>query len=310
MIYTVTLNPSVDYLVSVQDFQLGKTNRADAQQIVAGGKGINVSKVLSTFGVPTKLFGFTAGFTGEFIKKDLQEQDLDADFISVKGTTRINVKLKTETETEVNGQSPDITDNDVQQLLSQIEQLASGDTLVISGSLPASLPKNFYETMLQTANGKNVRTILDTSGDPLKHGLKAEPYLIKPNIAELEQLYGTKASTQEEVIALAERAVSDGAQNVLVSSGGKPALLVNKDTVWEASIPSGTVVNSVGAGDSMVAGFIYRLNENDDLQNAFQYSIAFGSATAFSQGFVTAAALDHLLPEIKIRTLINRGDLR
>lgn len=310
MIYTVTLNPSVDYLVRVPDFQLGATNRAESQEMVPGGKGINVSKVLSTFDVATRLYGFTAGFTGDFIEKDLKEKSLETHFIHVQGTTRINVKLRTDTETEVNGQSPDISDKNTEELLAQIDQLTSGDTLVLSGSLPSNLPADFYETIIRTANQKKVRTILDTSGAPLTHGLKANPFLIKPNIAELEALYQTTTAGIEEVIELAERAVSDGAENVLVSSGGKPALLVSKDMVLESTIPSGSVVNSVGAGDSMVAGFLYSLSKNSDLKQAFQYSVAFGSATAFSQGFVTAASFHNVLPEVQINTLTHRGDLQ
>ncbi|SDO33507.1 1-phosphofructokinase [Alkalicoccus daliensis] len=302
MIYTMTLNPSVDYLVSVNNFQLGKTNRADTQRMVPGGKGINVSKVLQLFHIPTKLFGFTAGFTGEFIQNTLQKQGLDTSFIEVEGMTRINVKLKTDAETEVNGQSPEITEQDAAKLIKQLDQLQEEDTLVLSGSLPTNLSPDFYASLMEAAAVKNIRTVLDTSGEPLRSGLKANPFLIKPNIAELEALYDTKTETQEEVITLAKRAVEDGAQHVLVSSGGSPALLVSKEQVLEASVPKGEVKNSVGAGDSMVAGFLFSLTEKDDLVQALKTSVAFGSATAFSQGFVTEETFQRLLPDIQVKT--------
>ncbi|WP_147804413.1 1-phosphofructokinase [Alkalicoccus halolimnae] len=307
MIYTVTLNPSIDYLVRVDNFKLGETNRAVDQYIVPGGKGINVSKVLDSFGIPTKLFGFTAGFTGTFIETELRQQGLDTAFVPVKGTTRINVKLKTESETEVNGMSPDISEADVESLQQQIASLASGDTLVLSGSLPGTLPPDAYYKLAAEAKANGVRTVVDTSGEPLRLALQAEPFLIKPNIAELEGLYNERAETIEEVIMLAEKAVQDGAENVLVSRGGQPALLVTADAVLTATIPNGTVKNSVGAGDSMVAGFLYSYEQHQDIEKALQYSTAFGSATAFSQNFVTRESMEQLLPEIQV-THFKKGE--
>ncbi len=300
MIYTVTLNPSIDYLVTVDDFHFGATNRADEQHIVPGGKGINVSKVLASFGLPSRLFGFTAGFTGDFIESELKTQGLRTDFIRVNGTTRINVKLKTDTETEINGRSPVVEEKHLQQLAGQIASLSEGDTLVLSGSLPKSLPADTYRKLTEEASRNSIRTVVDTSGAPLRESLYAAPFLIKPNIAELEALYEEKAENEQDVIRLAEKAVEEGAEHVLVSRGGDPALLVTKNNVYTASVPSGEVRNSVGAGDSMVAGFLYGLEQQHDIKKAFQYSIAFGSATAFSLNFAEKESMEKLLPAIHI----------
>lgn len=300
MIYTVTLNPSIDYLVTVDDFHFGATNRADEQHIVPGGKGINVSKVLAAFGIPSSLLGFTAGFTGDFIESELKSQGLETNFIRVEGTTRINVKLKTDMETEINGRSPAVEEKHLEKLREQIASLSKGDTLVLSGSLPKSLPADTYRKLAEEASRRSVRTVVDTSGVPLREALYAAPFLIKPNIAELEALYGAAAETEQEIIRLAEKAVSDGAQHVLVSRGGDPALLVTKNDVYTASVPSGEVRNSVGAGDSMVAGFLYGLEQQLDIKKAFQYSTAFGSATAFSLNFASRESMEKLLPDIHI----------
>ncbi|WP_181186131.1 1-phosphofructokinase [Alkalicoccus urumqiensis] len=300
MIYTVTLNPSIDYFLEVEHFTEGKTNRASSQRLLPGGKGINVSKVLHAFGHRTELFGFTAGFTGAYLEDTLQGEGLHTNFLHVEGMTRINVKLKTETETEINGQAPAITEADVKKLEQQIDELTKDDTLVLSGSLPSTVQDDTYYRLAAEARSRGIRTVIDTSGTPLKKALDAEPFLIKPNIAELEALYGEKAAGKNDVLELASRAVAGGAHYVLVSRGADPALLVSRDGFTEAAVPKGEVRNSVGAGDSMVAGFLYRLEENGSIEDAFRTSVAFGSATTFSTGFATRSLVEKLEAEIDL----------
>ncbi|QKS70143.1 1-phosphofructokinase [Paenalkalicoccus suaedae] len=296
MIYTVTLNPSVDYIMHVSSFEIGKTNRTDAQDMVPGGKGINVSTVLDRFNTQTTLLGFVAGFTGRFIEEKLAH--LDTKFITTDGATRINVKLKTGDETEINGQSPVLTEQDVAAFEEAFTHITAEDTVVLCGSLPHSLPKSYYKTLAMKVKEKGARVIIDTSGEPLLHALEAKPTLIKPNKAELEALYEVETSTQEEMEALAKRAVQDGAEHVLVSLGGDGAMLVTKDATYIAEAPKGNVINTVGAGDSMVAGFIYATAQDATPEEILRHCIAFGSATAFSTELATKDEVSALLPTI------------
>ncbi|RKL66813.1 1-phosphofructokinase [Salipaludibacillus neizhouensis] len=302
MIYTVTINPSVDYLVELNDLSIGKTNRAVAQRTVPGGKGINVSRVLKTFDTETKALGFIGGFTGEFIQDELRKEKVTTDFIETVGQTRINVKLQMDAETEINGQAPEITEKHITKLLEKLDSLKEGDILVLSGSVPSVLPSDIYKRMIARVQEKKVVTFLDTSGAPLKEAIQASPFLIKPNQAELEDLYGEKITNLTDAIRLAKRAVEEGVQAVLVSLAGEGAVFVGKDFIYTANVPKGTVRNSVGAGDSMVASFIYYYLQTSSLREAFKYSVAGGSATAFSEGFCTLDKIEELVLEISVST--------
>ncbi|MCE7791492.1 1-phosphofructokinase [Salipaludibacillus sp. CUR1] len=303
MIYTVTINPSVDCLMKVENFYLGKTNRASTQKMVPGGKGINVSRVLKNLGTRSEALGFIGGFTGAFIKDELEKESVFSSFIETEGNTRINVKMKTDTETEINGKAQEITNEHIQKLLIQLDELKSGDLLILSGSLPSTLPADLYNTIINRLSEKNIYVCVDTSGEPLKEAMKASPYMIKPNQAELEQLYKENVKNLDDAVKLARKAVADGARHVLVSMGGEGAALVSKNESYKATVPKGTLINSVGAGDSMVAGFIHILTQSGSLEEAFKYSVAAGSATAFSNGFCTAENVEKLLPEVLIEKI-------
>ncbi|SES33995.1 1-phosphofructokinase [Salipaludibacillus aurantiacus] len=300
MIYTVTINPSVDCLMEVENFHLGKTNRASTQKMVPGGKGINVSRVLKNLGTRSEALGFIGGFTGAFIKDELEKESVFSSFIETEGNTRINVKMKTDTETEINGKAQEISNEHIQKLLIQLDELKSEDLLILSGSLPSTLPADLYNTIINRLNEKNIYVCVDTSGEPLKAAMKASPYMIKPNQAELEQLYEENVKNLDDAVKLARKAMADGARHVLVSMGGEGAALVTKNESYKAAVPKGTLINSVGAGDSMVAGFIHILTQSGSLEEAFKYSVAAGSATAFSNGFCSAEDVEKLLPEVLI----------
>ncbi|MFA9559250.1 1-phosphofructokinase [Evansella sp. AB-rgal1] len=303
MIYTLTLNPSVDYIVSVENFELGKTNRTSSEMKNPGGKGINVSRVLNNLNIKTKAFGFVGGFTGRFIKDALRNEQIETDFIEVDGDTRINVKLRTEQESEVNGRSPIIHEEQVNKLKEQLQHLEAGDYLILAGSLPESLPKNFYFELMNELEGKGIYTILDTSGDALSESIHAKPFLIKPNHHELNELFGKSHESIEEIVESGKQLVKQGVQNVIVSMAGDGALLINEENVLFGNVPKGTVKNSVGAGDSVVAGFIASYHQHQDIEKAFQFGIASGSATAFSDGFCTEKNINELLQQISIKHL-------
>jgi 1-phosphofructokinase len=297
MIYTVTMNPSIDCFMELPELIEGATNRASEQRMIPGGKGINVSRVLHRFDIDSILLGFTAGFTGAFLKEELTAEGLQAHFTDTPGMTRINMKLKTAKETEVNGPSPEISQDDVSELLRKLELADKDDLLVLSGSLPPSLPADTYRTI---AKKTPLKTVVDTSGIPLQKALSARPYLIKPNIDELTALYGQESADTSGAVRLARKAVADGAENVLVSRGAESALLVSADRVLEAAVPSGTIHSTVGAGDSMVAGFIAGLANGHPPEEAFRWSIAAGSATAFSESLCSKKLVEELLPSVSV----------
>ncbi|PYZ97097.1 1-phosphofructokinase [Alteribacter lacisalsi] len=301
MIYTVTLNPSADYFMDVPDFETGRTNRAAETQVVPGGKGINVSRVLTRLEVKTKAIGFLAGFTGTFIENTLKEENLDTSFVYTEGMTRINVKLKAGSETEINGTGCRITDRDQEELFGKLGELNGNDYLVLAGSLPDGADKGIYRKAVELANRSKTKAIVDTVGLPLTEALKAGPYLIKPNEAELSDFAGRELSGLDDVRKAAESAVQAGAENVLVSLGSRGALLVNRNHVLSARPPEGTLVNSVGAGDSMVAGFLYGETLGLPLKDCFAYSVASGSATAFSQGFCHKEQVETLVKRVIVK---------
>lgn len=285
MIYTVTFNPSLDYIVRVDDLALGAVNRVSSEVIMAGGKGVNVSIVLKNLGHESRALGFLAGFTGDEIARQLEERGVACDFIRVKeGMSRINVKIASQQETEVNGMGPDIGSSDVEALFDRLDALVAGDILIISGSVPAALPQDIYERILARLEGRGVDIVVDATRDLLLNVLAYRPFLIKPNNHELGDIFGVELSRREEVVPYAKTLQERGARNVLVSMAGEGAVLVGEDgSVLMSESPRGQVVNSVGAGDSMVAGFVAGYLEGDgSFERAFRMGLCTGSASAFS----------------------------
>ena len=296
MIYTVTFNPSLDYIVSIDDFQLGKTNRTIKELMLPGGKGLNVSTVLQNLGIENTALGFTAGFVGEELKRLAKESGYHCDFIEVKkGTSRINVKLKDFDGTEINGMGPVIDEEALKVFSEKMNHVKEGDTVVLAGSIPASMPKNIYSEILKMCEGRGIRFVVDASGELLKNVLPYEPFLIKPNNHELGELFGVTLKTKEEVVPYAKKLQAMGAGNVLVSMAGEGAVLVDeKGNVHQLDAPKGTLVNAVGAGDSMVAGFLAGLEEKGDYAHAFRMAVAAGSASAFSELLATKEEIENL----------------
>lgn len=302
VIYTVTFNPSLDYIVSVEDFKLGMTNRTSSEQILAGGKGINVSIVLKNLGLENTAYGFIAGFTGEQISTRLDKAGVNADFIKVdKGMSRINLKLTSIDGTEINGLGPDISKKNIESLLGRLEGLKAGDVLVLAGSIPACIPDDIYMNIMKLLKGKGVMVVVDATSSLLMNVLKYKPFLIKPNQHELGDIFGVTLSTRDEVVPYALRLKEMGAVNVLISMGGKGAVLVADDNkIYMAEAPKGTLKNSVGAGDSMVAGFITGWLTEHNYEAAFKLGIAAGSASAFSDKLATRAEVEALMDNINI----------
>ncbi|MFS0784461.1 1-phosphofructokinase [Bacillus sp. 1P06AnD] len=303
MIYTVTLNPSIDFIVEVDDFKLDHLNRMDRESKFAGGKGINVSRVLAHIGIQSKALGFLGGFTGGFIQDTLEEEGIQADFVKVSEDTRINIKLKTGKETEINGQGPNLSAENMDELMKKLDVLKDGDILVLAGSIPPSLPKTLYSELTAAFSKRGVKVVVDAGGSVLAEVLKDHPFLVKPNHHELSELFGTEITTVEDVIPFGRKVVEMGAQNVIVSMAGDGALLFTGGEVYTATIPKGKVRNSVGAGDSLVAGFIGTYSQEHDFVKAFQVAVATGSATAFSDDLASKEKIDSLLNQVKIEKI-------
>ena len=297
MIFTVTFNPSLDYIVRVDEMRLGTINRTNYEQLLPGGKGINVSIVLGNLGHPSRALGFSAGVTGVALEKLLADTGVDADLVHVKaGFTRINAKVKAVEETEINGQGPRIAPEDVDALFSKLDVLGQDDTLVISGSVPNTLPSNMYEQVMERLAGRGVRIVVDAERDLLTRVLPYRPFLVKPNNHELGDIFGVALKTRDEVVPYARRMQEMGAQNVLVSMAGEGGVLVAADgQVYQSPAAQGTVVNSVGAGDSCVAGFLAGLMETGSYQTAFRMGLAAGSASAFSDHLATRPEVEDLM---------------
>ena len=291
MIYTVTLNPALDYVVQVEDFVLGGINRTNQEQVYPGGKGINVSVVLNELGYDSVALGFIAGFTGHQLIRELQNKGVRNDFISVeRGMTRINVKVKGREETEINGMGPQVPAIAVQVLQIQMERLKPGDILVLSGSIPKTMPENIYEKLTARLADRGVLVVVDTSGEGLVSTLKYKPFLIKPNHHELGELFDVKISDKETAAFYAQKLQQMGAKNVLISMAGNGAILLDeKGHVYTCDSPKGIVKNSVGAGDAMVAGFLAEYLESQNYETAFYFGVAAGSASAFSEYLPTKA---------------------
>ncbi len=301
MIYTVTFNPAIDYVVRLDaPLEVGEVNRACGEDCVLGGKGINVSGVLAQLDCPSVALGFVAGETGAWLERGLEKQGLETDFVHLEqGMTRINVKIKAGQETELNGAGPDIPESAMQQLEEQLDALNENDILILAGSIPRSLPQDTYERLLARLQGKGVRAVVDATRDLLVNVLQYRPFLIKPNDHELGEIVGRELKTDEEIIAAARTLQEKGARNVLVSMAGDGALLVDENgKVHRIGCPKGKVVNSVGAGDSMVAGFVAGWMQTGSYDMALRLGTACGSATAFSLGLATREKIEELLKQI------------
>lgn len=286
MVYTVTLNPAVDYVVELDNLKMGDINRTSNEKIFFGGKGINVSIVLQRLGIETTAMGFIAGFTGKALENSLRFEGVHTDFLEADGFTRINIKIKSSPETELNGSGPFVDEQLLMGLIERLKLLKNDDIVVLSGSLPASLKSNTYKRIIDELKDTGVKIVLDTSGPALKEAVSSSPYLIKPNLAEMSSLLNKKLTVESEVIEGAKRLQKFGARNILVSMGPMGAIFVGEDgTVMREEAKRGRVINTVGSGDSMVAGFIAGLPGG--LRSALRLGIAAGSATAFSEGFAT-----------------------
>lgn len=301
MIYTITFNPALDYIVKMDEFNLGHVNRSNNEFIYAGGKGINVSIVLNNLEVKSKALGFIAGFTGDEIERRVKEFGCDTDFIKLKdGMSRINVKIKADVESEINGGGPDISAEALEALYEKLDTLISGDILVLAGSVPKTMPTDIYEKIMERLQNKNIKFIVDTTGESLLKVLKYNPFLIKPNHHELGELFGVKLNSKEEVIEYAKKLKDMGAQNVIISMAGDGAVLIDSNgDVTTSNVPKGVVKNSVGAGDSMVAGFIAGYLNSEKVEDGFKLGVATGSASAFSEGLATKEYVYQLLKEIR-----------
>lgn len=297
MICTLTLNPSLDYIVTVDHFQVGATNRTSDDFILPGGKGINVSIVLQNMGLENKALGFLAGFTGKALESMVKEAGINAEFLWVeKGDTRINVKLRSDQETEINGRGPVITEEDIQKLMGRLEDLKEGDTLIISGAIPSSLPQTLYKDIMEKLSGRGIRIVVDATKDLLLNVLSLHPFLIKPNQHEIEEMFHVNLETLEDIEAYARKLQEGGAQNVLVSMGGDGALLIDETGKRHyAPAPRGKLKNSVGAGDSMVAGFITGYLKSGNYDEAFRTGVCTGSASAFSDLLATEEEVRQLM---------------
>lgn len=297
MIYTVSFNPSLDYVLDVPGFKTGAVNRTVNENILPGGKGINVSIVLNNLGVENKALGFTAGFTGDALKKLLEEKGVNSDFIHLKhGMTRINVKLRGKEETEINGQGPLIQDHHISGLYEKLGYLGEDDILVLAGSIPDSMPKSAYMDIMQLLQDKNIRIVVDATRELLMNVLPYKPFLIKPNNHELGEIFNVEITDKDDVIRYGKKLMEQGARNVLVSMAGDGAVLLAEDgRIYQAPAPKGELKNSVGAGDSMVAGFIAGYLESRSYEKAFQMGVCTGSASAFSEDLATKEEVLELL---------------
>lgn len=301
MIYTLTLNLAIDYYMSMENFQLGSLNSLEEGYTLPGGKGINVSKVLKNFSIESKALGFVGGFTGDYIKKHLNEYEIESDFIELQENTRINIKLKTkDSETEIAGKSPTISKENIEELLKKFEEIKKDDVVILSGSVPNSISKSIYADIIKLLP-KDCKVILDTRGLPFVEGLKEGVFLTKPNNQELEEFFNRKLNNIEEIIQAGKDLQALGSKNVLISLGKDGSILITEKEVYIGNAPQGKLISSVGAGDSMVAGVVYGIAKGMTLEDSYKYGIASGSSTAFSEGLTTFEGMNSLLNKIEIK---------
>ena len=300
MIYTVTFNPSLDYIVSVKDFKLGLTNRTDSELMLPGGKGINVSIVLKNLGIDNTALGFMAGFTGKEVVKRLEKFGVKNGFLEIpEGFTRINVKLKSIDGTEINGQGPSISEEKIEQLMTRLDEMGEGDVLFLSGSIPASMPDDTYQKIMERLKDKGVLISVDATQELLLKVLPYHPFLIKPNNHELGEIFGVELRTRESVVPYGKKLQEMGAENVLISMAGEGAVLIASDGQgYEAPAPKGILKNGVGAGDSMVAGFMAGWLERKEYRHAFYMGVAAGSASAFSEQLAVKEEIDQVYEQV------------
>ena len=303
MIYTVTFNPSIDYIMFADDFELNGLNRATETYKFAGGKGINVSRVLQTLKVPSTALGFAGGFPGQFIDDTLKKAGIQTDFIEIDEDTRINVKLKTGDETEINAPGPNISQTQFENLLRQLKQTSKKDIVVVAGSIPKSVPKDAYEQIAKIINQTGARLVVDAEKDLVESVLKYNPLFIKPNKHELEVMFDTAINSDEDVIYYAQEIMKQGASSVIVSLGGEGAVYVDHKHSLKASVPLGRVVNTVGSGDSTVAGMIAGLETGLTIENAFKQAVSAGTATAFNDDLASYKAIEEIKEQVTITTL-------
>lgn len=303
MIYTLTLNPSIDYIISLNSVELGKVNRCTKTFKFPGGKGINVSRVLKNSGTDSVALGFVGGFTGEFINLTLNNLGIHTDFIKVKEDSRINVKIKSVDETDINADGPYIEKEALNLLLDKLNKLKDDDILVLAGKIQSSLPDNLYSEIQEIVNKNNVKVVVDTSGKALLESVKKKPFLIKPNNFEIEEAFNIKIKDKNELIDYGKKLNTMGAENVIISLAGDGALLINNSGVFFGNAPKGEVKNSVGAGDSLVAGFLHEYSKSKNILDSFKRGIATGSASAFSLDLCDNNFILELLPQIKLKKL-------
>lgn len=303
MIHTLTLNPSIDYLVTLDQVALGQVNRSQSEEKFPGGKGINVSRILSRLGDSTKALGFIGGFTGNFIIDVLQAEGIETDFISVQGDSRINLKLKADKESEINGQGPVISPEDLDKLKTQLSQLPAGDTLVFAGSANPNLGNQVYQELIPLAKAQGVRVVCDFEGQTLVDTLPYRPFLVKPNNHELGAIFQVDLKGHEDVVHYGRILREKGAENVLISMAGDGAILVYQEGEYFAKPIQGKVQNSVGAGDSMVAGFISGYEQNQDPIEALKWGVACGTATAFSKDLATKEEIEQMYQKVEVEKL-------
>lgn len=289
MVYTITFNPSIDYVMNLDSFDVGMVNRSSAEKVLPGGKGINVSVVLNNLGIETTALGFIAGFTGDEIQNRLKQMGCNTDFVVLdNGISRINVKLKSDVESEINGQGPVINENAIGQLYAKLDNICDADVLVLAGSIPNSISDSVYEDILKRISHKNIKVVVDATGELLLNVLKYKPFLIKPNNFEMEEMFNTKITCEDELVDYGKKLQQMGARNVLISRAADGAILLTEDgNVYVEPALTGKVVNSVGAGDSMVAGFVAGILEKNNMQYALRLGICAGSASAFSENLAT-----------------------
>lgn len=300
MIYTITVNPAIDYVIELTQLTLGEVNRTENYHFLAGGKGINVSQILNQLEQENNAWGFVGGFSGGELARQVAAKGITSDFVEIKDQTRINVKLKAGQETEINGAGPEISATEIEAFKTKLQNLQEGDTVVMSGSLTPSLPANFYQSLIPVIKERGAEFVVDTTGQALLDTLAYEPLVIKPNHHELAELFTTTFANDDELVVAARKLLDRGAQHVLISMAGAGGYLVTRDHVYHANAAKGTVVNSVGAGDSMVAGFVGTFARTKDPVESFKIGMACGGATTFTKDIANASQIAAIIPQIEV----------